>query len=118
MTPTIAERKIDIVLSDGKTGFLRVQIGRPVRDPDPKRDWYCPIRIRGMGKDRAHVFYGIDSLQALQMALCILDAEVRSFAGSMSLTCWGQKNLGLKPLILKMNRKSPTKKTTVRLRRP
>lgn len=118
MTSTIAERKIDCVSPSGKAGFLRVQIGRPVRDPDPKGDWYCPIRIRGIGKDRVHMFFGVDALQALQMALSILDTEVRTFAGSMPLTCWGQKNLGLKPLILKQNRKSPTKKTTVRIRRP
>jgi len=34
MTTVIAERKIEVTLSDGRDETLTVQIGRPARDPN------------------------------------------------------------------------------------
>lgn len=119
MTAVIAERKIDAISPDGRTGSITIQIGRPECDPNPGGDWYCPIYIRGMGRDGVRSFFGVDSLQALQFALGILDLEVRRFAGTYRLSWIECANLGLKPWSpTRIPKRSPTRGRAVRHRRP
>ena len=119
MTAVIAERKIDVILPEGKAGKLTIQIGRPGRDPNPNGDWYCPVCIRGMSKERVRSFFGIDPLQALQFALGLLDLEVRAFAGPYQLSWLEHADLGLKPWFPKRKiKKAQTRKFTTRFRRP
>ena len=103
MTMVIAERKLTAVLPTGKRRIITIQIGRPARDPNPNGAWYCPIRVKGMGKVLVHSFFGVDQLQALQFAQGILDLEVHGFAESCRLSWLGQPDLGLKPWIPKLN---------------
>jgi len=97
MTAVIAEREIEAIRADGQDETIIVQVGRPARDPNPKGDWYCPLRIKGREKERVHVVFGIDKLQALQFALGLLDLEVKAFAGKGQLSWLGKKALGLRP---------------------
>ena len=48
---------------------VTVRIGRPRRDPDPPGDWRCPVRLIGGDHDAVRWVHGVDSLQALALAL-------------------------------------------------
>jgi hypothetical protein len=78
----IAERAID---ADGVTGAVQVRIGRPVADPEG--DWSCPIQVTGIGSDAPLSVAGVDSLQALTLALDMLRARL-SAAGREKQLRW------------------------------
>lgn len=50
-----------------------VEFGEPVPDPEAVRpnnpDYYCPVRISGLGGIQERGAYGVDSLQALFLAM-------------------------------------------------
>lgn len=48
-----------------------IRFGKPVFPPDPEeRDpWWCPLQISGLGSEKIHAIAGLDSLQALSLAL-------------------------------------------------
>jgi hypothetical protein len=118
MTAVIAERKLTAVVPGAKRTILTIQIGCPARDPSPKGDWYCPIRLKASGRNKTKALFGVDPLQALQFALGILDLEVHAFAGGTRLSWLEQPELGLKPWISEWKaEESPTTKS-VRLRSP
>src|SRR5919198_293700 len=77
MTRVIAQR--DLVLDvHGKRRRVRVRIGGPIREVDTARgrDWRCPIRVSGVGKNRKDRGLGVDSLQALVHALKLVEQEI------------------------------------------
>jgi len=47
---------------------LVIVVGKPQRDPVPPGDWRCPYIVEGLIEERRFA-HGIDSLQALQMAI-------------------------------------------------
>ena len=63
--PAIAERVFEMVENGQKTE-LRLRLGAPTKKVD---DFACPIQILGIQKDRIFELFGVDSLQALQLAL-------------------------------------------------
>jgi hypothetical protein len=67
----IAERTCDLRRSRHRVDQVRVSFGMPVRSKNPERGdpWWCPVRIKGPGLDRLQPIAGIDSLQALILAL-------------------------------------------------
>jgi len=68
---------------------VTVQFGRPRRSD---KDWLCPFRIVGLSNDVVHRAYGVDSLQALQLAIDAARAMVRSCGRPLD---WlGQSDLG------------------------
>jgi hypothetical protein len=67
----IAEREFVLARPSGRKARVTVRFGRPVigkgasrRDP-----WWCPVEVRGAGFDSFRPVAGIDSLQALILAL-------------------------------------------------
>ena len=114
MTAVIAERKIMAALPGRKTTVITIQIGRPARDPNPKGDWYCPIRIKGFGQNKTQALFGIDPLQALHFALDILELQVRGFAGTARLSWLNQSDIGLKPWMPKSKGKRNPSSTSIR----
>ncbi|MFT3770785.1 MAG: hypothetical protein QM820_35630 [Minicystis sp.] len=63
----IAERRLTVVGEPDREIIIRV--GKPRRDPDPSGDWMCPYVVEGLPGARRRYAHGIDSLQALQMAI-------------------------------------------------
>lgn len=61
----LAERRL---VDQASGAVVRVSLGapRPGRDG---ADWECPFRIRGAGVSRLEFGYGVDSMQALTVAL-------------------------------------------------
>jgi hypothetical protein len=67
----IAEREFALTSSSGRKARIRIRFGKPIkgeraswRDP-----WWCPVEVKGAGLDSFRPVAGIDSLQALILAL-------------------------------------------------
>jgi hypothetical protein len=54
---------------------VTVSIGKPQQLPDHE-DWYCPYRTLGVGSGKVRCAYGVDSAQALILALSMIGAEL------------------------------------------
>lgn len=61
----LAEREYDV--GEGPISSAVLRIGKPAEHPDG--DWVCAVQITGLGDDRVYEAAGVDSLQALMMAL-------------------------------------------------
>lgn len=61
----VATRKLSQV--GGKQRFVIVKIGKPRKQK--QGDWECPYHINGIGTQKVMYGHGIDSVQALVMAL-------------------------------------------------
>ena len=73
----IAERELE--LADGRT--VQVVIGQPQLFPEGG-SFYCPIRITGIGKEKIMRVGGVDSVQALVLALQAIDAHLFASLGA------------------------------------
>jgi len=63
----IAERHLAVVGEPDRE--VVIVVGKPRLDPDPTGDWMCPYLVVGLPHARRRYAHGIDSLQALQMAI-------------------------------------------------
>ncbi len=101
----VAERRLEAIGADGRRTTVVLRIGRPMRDPQPGGDWYCPRQVLGLGDESVEVSHGVDSLQAF--LLCVNGARLtlpeRASAASVRLDWLGHSDLGLKvdPELLK-----------------
>jgi len=71
----IAERKYSLLTSSGAKEEVIVRIGVPQESPD-RRDFFCPFEIVGLGTPKIKCAFGIDAVQALQLTLKIVGAEM------------------------------------------
>jgi uncharacterized protein DUF6968 len=76
------ERKMKIRIKGRKSSPVLVQIGRPIRESSAKKNdpWACPFRIKGFHPDFESCVWGIDSLQALVIALDFVDKILPSMS--------------------------------------
>jgi hypothetical protein len=65
----IAERILKLERPGRRAAAVRVKFGRPVRGPERRDPWWCPVEIAGLGKRRLEKVPGEDSLQALTLAM-------------------------------------------------
>ena len=75
----IAERQLLFKRRGKRPRSVQIEFGRPVRAPraqalDP---WFCPVQIKGMGRQRLMPVAGEDSLQSLVLALRWCETELR-----------------------------------------
>ncbi|HLJ30792.1 MAG TPA: hypothetical protein VKY85_29080 [Candidatus Angelobacter sp.] len=89
----IAERQLE-GLEDGNVRRLIVRIGKPFRDEENEGCWYCPYSIETSGNRRLFYGAGVDSLQALRIAISMIEADLASTYAQLSLTWMGQRDLG------------------------
>lgn len=81
----LAKREIVFRSDDGTELPCTVTIGHPEERSD--HDWVCPYEV-AVGNDRKSFgIYGVDSIQAVVLALKTLDVEIEARA----------KELGMKP---------------------
>ena len=70
----IAERRLRVT---GQPELdVRVRIGMPQPFSNDSRNYYCPYQISGLGNKKVKYAGGVDALQALELAICILPAEL------------------------------------------
>ncbi len=57
---------------------IRVKIGQPRPFPDDpeEKDFYCPYQITGIGSEKVRYMGGMDSMQALMLAIKILPVHL------------------------------------------
>jgi hypothetical protein len=83
----IAERRLTLRRRGVRPKGVRVRFGKPVRAADPARGdpWWCPVEITGLRSRSFTAVPGVDSLQALVLALeyvtRVLPAEAKRMGG-------------------------------------
>jgi len=81
----IAERQLVLRKDDGSID-VTVKIGKPELD-DSGENWKCPYEIWFGDTCRAMAMHGVDSMQALQLAIATLDVElevgVKRYGGTL-----------------------------------
>jgi hypothetical protein len=94
----VAERQVDAIADDGHRTQVVLRIGKPLPDPLPGGDWYCPRQILGLGDEAVEASFGVDSLQSLLLSVYGLQLKLaeRADAASVRLDWLGLPDLGLK----------------------
>lgn len=54
---------------------VSVKIGKP--ELSEHHDYYCRVQVAGIGKEQVHGIFGVDSVQALELAMRFLGAELQ-----------------------------------------
>jgi hypothetical protein len=93
----IAERLIVAVSGDGSRTDVVLRVGKPAPDPLPGGDWGCPWQIAGLGDEAVDVTFGVDSLQALLLAVYAVRVTLaeRADRAAVRLDWFGVPGLGL-----------------------
>ncbi len=91
----IAKRKLNYSSEKGEQ-ILMVKLGKPRPDSKPGGDWECPIQIG----ERIKLAFGVDSYQALSMALQLISIELRYLKDKQKLDLkWLEMDdLGFEPI--------------------
>jgi hypothetical protein len=89
----IAERQLE-GRENGKVCSVTVRIGKPFPDEEGQGSWYCPYSIEAGSTRRLFYGAGVDSLQALRIAISMIEAELTSKFGHLGLTWLGERDLG------------------------
>lgn len=63
---------------------MRVTIGAPEPDPLPGGNFRCAFQVIGLSDDSVHYSYGVDSLQALNLAFAGIRRLVKTNADVLS----------------------------------
>ena len=81
-TPPIAARAMTVT-RHGRTAPLQLEIGQPVQDVETVigTDWRCPVRLRQGDTTTLHNACGVDSFQALQLAMETVRIQLEALAG-------------------------------------
>jgi hypothetical protein len=98
----IAERVFE--RADGRK--VRALVGRPREGKGKwKREWVCEFQILGVGHSKVYALPGVDSFEALQLALGMMMVQLESYQKEHGLTFLGDSYLGLmKPDVEAMRR--------------
>ncbi len=75
--PVIAERQYTLTGDDGLATPVLVRLGAPRESPDGL-DYICPFEITGLARTRIKWAFGVDALQALELALKMLGADLHA----------------------------------------
>jgi len=86
--PIVADRLFE---SGGRAKAVRVRIRKPRRDPKTRNHW-CTFEVSGVGEARGFKVWGVDSLQALQLAIRAAGELLRE--EGRGLTWCGDSDLG------------------------
>ena len=64
----IAERRMTLNTGPGNTTEVKVALSRPMKSAN-EAEYACSVQILGLGDEKTRSIYGVDSMQALQLAL-------------------------------------------------
>jgi hypothetical protein len=82
----IARREYFSARNQSSTPFVIVEIGAPAKSPYADGEYMCSLRIRSSRAEHDQTIYGIDELQALQLALGHVEAHLRRLSSSEGLS--------------------------------
>jgi len=74
----IAQRELELIDEGGTKSTIVVRIGMPKKFTDSS-DFYAPYMICGIGGEEVWYAAGIDAVQALQLSLKMIGAELNAF---------------------------------------
>jgi hypothetical protein len=81
----IARRDYFPTRTQSPAPFVTVEIGAPVKSTHADGEYMCSFRIKSPHSEHSQTIYGIDELQALQLALGHIEAHLRSLSSSENL---------------------------------
>ncbi|MDJ0385155.1 hypothetical protein [Streptomyces sp. G-G2] len=88
--PVIASRTLEAVPESGPSFPVSLQLGTPRPDAEADGDWICPCRIEGLDDSTVYEIHGVDGLQAVSIALSVLQTQLEHTARASGLTfTWG-----------------------------
>jgi hypothetical protein len=86
----IAERQLTLKSDSTPDKEVRVVVGKPTQSED--RDYYCQVQIVGLADENVRSIYGLDSMQALQLALRFISTQLEEHR---NVLYWvGDKDIG------------------------
>jgi|SRR5579884_2883948 len=88
----IAERVLE-ARRKGQSFTATVRIGKPFKSADAP-DYRCPYQVAGIGDDKVRAASGEDSMQALQLAIQMLAAELHFRYKEFGFTWLGESEIG------------------------
>lgn len=93
----VCQRMLDAVGSEGEELAIQVSIFQPLKDEVEGGDWSCTYEISGAGATLSHAMYGVDSMQALLLALKTVRGHLESLGRSKGwrISWLGMENLGI-----------------------
>ncbi len=74
---TIARRGYFRAGDESRTPVIDVEVGKPVPSPHMAGEFMCSFRIRSGEPEKIETVFGIDELQALQLALGYLKVKLQ-----------------------------------------
>jgi hypothetical protein len=93
----IAARTLTLLGVDNATSEVTVLLCKPQQWPDHV-DYFCPYQIKGIGDEQIRYMGGVDSFQALHLALSSLGIELdalnKHLAGRLRWECDDSGALG------------------------
>jgi hypothetical protein len=93
----IAARTLVLHQDNGANSEINVLLGKPRQLPD-HQDYFCPYQIKGAGDEKVRYSCGVDSFQALHLALSTLGVELevlnKQFGGRLRWECDDAGGLG------------------------
>lgn len=93
----IAARELTLAHDPNNCAAVFVLLGKPQQLPDHE-DYYCPYQIKGAGDEKVSYACGVDSFQALQLALGTIAVELevlnKDLGGKLEWDCDGKGGLG------------------------
>jgi hypothetical protein len=93
----IATRTLLVHHDQGAPSEVVILLGKPQQLPD-HTDYYCPYQIKGIGAERVKYACGIDTFQALLLALSTLGVELevlnKDLGGKLRWECGERGGLG------------------------
>lgn len=85
----IANRILHLEVAGGSESAITVRIGRPQCFPEPPDDYFVPYQIAGIGAERVHYAAGVDAVQALQLVMQMIGADLVALSReSAGVICW------------------------------
>ncbi len=97
MADIVAEREIFVIFPKGEKKKLNISLGKPYQTG--ANDWACPVLLEGMYKNLQDV-HGIDSWQALTLAMSLIQQLLRGFLADGGKVYWeeGGEEISLKDI--------------------
>lgn len=73
----IAERRFSLTTRDGQQTVVTVKLGKPV-EFDDGTGYYAPFQLTGIGSEKIKYAAGVDAVQALQLAMKMIGANLNA----------------------------------------
>jgi hypothetical protein len=81
----IARRDYFSARNESATPIVELEIGMPAKSPHADDEYMCSFRLKAPGSERTETVYGMDELQALQLALGYAEAKLKALSSSADL---------------------------------